>query len=518
MVLSIYIQLLRILLLLPAQTASLEGQPVPLVGDVPALAADGGRGPEDVAGVDLLLDAQEAVVVCAVEGLLEVGLHDVALVEVAAAAGGDLAQALHPVVRDLLVDGLDLGEGSAVVPGAAEDAEHDGLAPRGVDGAVGGVAHLGTVHVVLDQRGAFIDDATEGCHGLDQELLRLPVGAREQARGGVQVRVADRLDGEVARPGVVEVVVLEEDWVDAEADGRPILEQRREHGLELGQRDAGDHPGEHVPDVPGALRAEGEHARVAVAVLVGVLGESAPVGLHGGPVDIVGDVGARPGHDGPRDASEVHLGVRLDGHADDDAEGPAAAAAESPEQVLVLLLGGRDEAAVGQHHVDAEDLVRCHAELGGQRRVAATGDVAARDADALALAAHGGDTVLVSGGVQLADLDAGAQLEGGAAVRLGLVVLDEVDLLEVVRPDGQGTGAGGLAKEVVAGVVDDEAEVEAAGEVDGELDLSYIGDLDGVRGGAAELAGARVALLRQAGLALVKGGHDRRGVTDAAQG
>ena len=55
-------------------------------------------------------------------------------------------------------------------------------------------------------------------------------------------------------------------------------------------------------------------------------------------------------------ANTIFDRVQLEEEAGDDAE-IAAAAAQRPEQVGVLLLAGGDEAAVGQHDVGLEQIV-----------------------------------------------------------------------------------------------------------------------------------------------------------------
>lgn len=72
--------------------------------------------------------------------------------------------------------------------------------------------------------------------------------------------------------------------------------------------------------------------------------------------------------------------------------------------------------------------------------------VAARDADRRALAADDGEPGGVRGGVRLAALDAGAEGNGRAGVVRGAGVVGDADGLEVVRPQGEGAGAGGLAE------------------------------------------------------------------------
>lgn len=90
-------------------------------------------------------------------------------------------------------------------------------------------------------------------------------------------------------------------------------------------------------------------------------------------------------------------------------------------------------------------------------------------------AAHDHEPLGIGGIVHLLHRDARAHLEGRAGVpgAAGVVGAQVADFVQVVRPHGQGAAAGGLGVEVVARVLDDEAQVLVAGKVDGELDLGH---------------------------------------------
>jgi hypothetical protein len=124
---------------------------------------------------------------------------------------------------------------------------------------------------------------------------------------------------------------------------------------------------------------------------------------------------------------------------------------------------------------------------------------------------------LVGSQVQVLDLDASTNLEGRASVAASAtVVLGELDVLEMMCPDAQGTSTGALAKEVMASVVNDKAEVQVASKVDGELDLSNTGSLDRVQREATNGAlGAGSGILGLAGGTLEEWRHDRSGIIDA---
>lgn len=474
-----------------------------LSSDIPSLAPNRSRRPERVPGVVLVLDIQQPVVVGAEEGLLEVRLHDVALVQVGPSLGRDLAERPQRLVPELEVDGADLLLRRAVGPLVADDAEQGGIAPGRVDGAVGGALGLAALHVVLDQAGAGLDDGAERVQRRVERRGVLPVLGGEDARPRAQVGVGDALHGEVRRPRVVEVVVLEPLRLQREAERLELRQERRHLGLELVERQARHEPRQHRPGVAGDAVEAGEDVAIAVAAPLGEAVEPAPVGVHYGPEELVGHGGIVSAGDNKRHAGEGHLGVHLECQAGDDAKGSATAPTNSPEEIRVLLLVGSDEAATREDDVNAEDLVGAHPVLGHQGRMATAGHVTTSDTDSLALTADGGHSVLMSGSVNLADLNARANLERGAGVaRRPAVILDELDLLQVVGPDRERARTGRLAEEVVAGIVDDKPQIEVAGKVDSQLDLRDVGDVDRVGWKAAELAVAGVAVLWHTGLPL----------------
>lgn len=99
-----------------------------------------------------------------------------------------------------------------------------------------------------------------------------------------------------------------------------------------------------------------------------------------------------------------------------------------------------------------------------------------------ALSTNSSVALLVGSQVQVLDLDTSTNLEGRASVAASTtVVLGELDVLEVMCPDAQGTSTGALAKEVMTGVVNDKTQVEVASKVDGELDMGNTGGLDRVK-------------------------------------
>ena len=68
------------------------------------------------------------------------------------------------------------------------------------------------------------------------------------------------------------------------------------------------------------------------------------------------------------------------------------------------------------------------------------------------------------------------------------MVFDELDVVEVVRPERERTGAERLVGKVMARVLHHEPHVGEPGEVERKLDLRHIRDVDRVRRIAAERA------------------------------
>ncbi len=137
------------------------------------------------------------------------------------------------------------------------------------------------------------------------------------------------------------------------------------------------------------------------------------------------------------------------------------------------------------------------------------------ETDGRAFAADHDEALVPRGSDDLEPLDAGADLDGGAIVVL-VVPGEEVDVLQVVRPDGQGAGTGGASEVVMAGVPDDEADVVLGCKLDGSNDISRLGNVHGVADVVAQ--GARLGLGSERIAALIgeEGCHNRGRVVHAA--
>jgi hypothetical protein len=127
----------------------------------------------------------------------------------------------------------------------------------------------------------------------------------------------------------------------------------------------------------------------------------------------------------------------------------------------------------------------------------------------LALATNNTEAKLVGLLVDLESLHTSTHLDSRALVAGSLVVRNVVNLLKVVGPDTQSTSTGGLATEVMAGVLDDQTETSITSKVDSQLDLSHIGDIDSIAAVATDRAGCRGISRGQTSSALEEGPHHR---------
>ncbi|KAJ0159636.1 hypothetical protein CTA2_9366, partial [Colletotrichum tanaceti] len=452
----------------------------PVVCDGPRLAADGVADVEEALGVPLLLEAQQGLVVAPEEGLLEAGLPEVGLVHVGAAGGGQGLDLLHEDVGHEVLVGEHVGPGGREVPDGGQGGVDEGGAPGGRDRVGPLVAEAADVGADADEGGALGGEAArEGAEAGD-------VGARDEAAavlGDADLDVADGQGAEV--PVVVAAVAVGLGVGDGVLNGEAV--------------EAGDEGREQGADLVGRLAKGGQGRDLEEGGGEVVDDHGAPVD-HGGELLVEGVDGLEKGravvvggHDDEGGAADPGVGVGLDGHGGDDAPVAGPAAGQGPEQVGVLRLGGGQEGSVGRDDVPLEDVVGAEAEAGREGAVAAALGVAAGDADGRALAADDGEAGGVGGLHDVEALGAGADPDGLAAVG-GRVPVDDLGVVHVVRPDGEGAGAGGAAEVVVAGVADDEADVVLAGEGDGGPDVLRGPGVDGVDDVVAQQTGAGLRL------------------------
>ncbi|TKW50163.1 hypothetical protein CTA1_1091 [Colletotrichum tanaceti] len=415
----------------------------PIGRDVPRLAAHALEHVKQRLGIPLVLDGQQPGVVVAEEGGLPVGLPEVGLVHVRGAAGRHGLDERHELLRHAPLGGLHVGPRRRVVPVGDELELHDRPAPRRVDRVLG---RAGRLLVPADAAGE--EDAVGG-EVPDDPLVPVVVGLEHGAGDQAAAElVAGHLEvalGQGAHVGGVVVAVRELAVGDGQGDadvGQGVDEGAEDDVADVGGRGVPDGQGTEDEEL-GVVQEDGEGAVVRHGgqqlVELGD-GGGEPVGRGGGGEQLEGG------------AADEGVGgvVGTDGDAGDDAKGAAAAAAEGPVQVRVPGGRGDDGAAVGGDDLEGEGLVGAEAEPGGEGAVASALDEAAGQADGGALARDDGEALGVRGLEDLVAEHAGADVHGRARVVL-VGPGGEVDGLEVVGPDGQGTGAGRAAEEAAKG-------------------------------------------------------------------
>src|SRR5688572_30810583 len=120
---------------LAAKLAGLPGNIVLLASNIPPLATNGRGSPEHVLRVNLALDLCQALIVGAIERLLELRIHEVTLVTITTSTRADVLETLSKVVGELDVGGGTVGLGSLGVPDQTDDGEHEVVAPGRVGSA-----------------------------------------------------------------------------------------------------------------------------------------------------------------------------------------------------------------------------------------------------------------------------------------------------------------------------------------------------------------------------------------------
>lgn len=423
---------------------------------------------EDPGRIILVLDTEKPVVRSAVVLVPPVGVERVALVTVRAAARSQRHQ-LGRLPLHVPDDGEALIESAVPRPGGGIAVLPQGRPPRRLYGrAIGG----GAVHVGPDDRhirqAAGVDDVAEVALEAGGE------GGRGKHRRRHQARVEDveRADAE----GAAEHVLLEEGveaGCDADVGRAAVL---------LGE------PDDAVHGLPRAGEALDRGRQVDDAVAVDVAAPSVArqvqrrvdQRLHEA-VDVVPVAGVDGhrghGHGRPR----LHAVRRVD----DEAEGAAAAAAQGPEEIGVHAAAGDAEAAVGRDDGELHDAVCAEPQRRAHDGVAAVLHPAARHADGGRVRAQHGGVVLVSKGVCLAAVDAGAgrdgvvRVAGRASLGDELVVADQ--RLQPPRPEHQRPLLARVLLEAVPAVLDDQPPAASAG-VPERLDgVVGVPDLDVVR-------------------------------------
>ena len=181
----------------------------------------------------------------------------------------------------------------------------------------------------------------------------------------------------------------------------------------------------------------------------GAFGRNFAIALHDG-AGVLLVPGDRPG--------EHHLHrVQLEQEAGDDAE-VAAAAAQRPQQVGVLLLAGGDEAAIGQHDIGLEQIVDGQAVLARQVAMPAAqrqaGDAGGRNDARRDGQAEGMGSVV----------DVALRAAGANAGRAGLGV--DAHAFHLRQVDDQAIVHAAKARPVVAAAPDGDGQAVVAPEID----------------------------------------------------
>ena len=167
---------------------------------------------------------------------------------------------------------------------------------------------------------------------------------------------------------------------------------------------------------------------------------------------------------GEEEDARVDLGDRVEGELDrgDDAEA-AAAAADGPEELGLVVAVGADEAPVGSHELDGGDAVRGQA-VAAREPAEAAAEGVADDADVRRGAGEAREAVLGRGEGDLLPQHAGLGARG-LGVRVDLepahaARADENRVVEALERAGEVAGAlGRHAHAAAAGVVDDRDDV-----------------------------------------------------------
>ena len=317
------------------------------LGNTPGITTNTLEDIEEVVGIPLRLDLEQRRVVSAEESLLPVGLTEVALVLVAAAARGDGLELRHVLVGNLVLVSDHLGPGGCLVPACADLHGHCGVAQGGEDG-VRDVAGLGDVHADSDGDDAVAGQvAQHGGHagGVVLEHVTGDQTAAVLVSGDREVTVGQRTH--VLVVVVVVGVVLGVGDLVGDTEVREGRGEGGQDGLDVvgglvvrGQRVDGKDARNHLVD-------NGD-ARIGHSGQEGVeLGDGLPEGL--------GVVGR--GRELEASAGDLGVRVSLDGDRHDHTVVTSTAAAQSPVKIGVLAARSSDQLAVGGDNLEGQCVV-----------------------------------------------------------------------------------------------------------------------------------------------------------------
>ena len=423
------------------------------IRDFPSRWGDVADGAEHVVRIPPRLHAREALVVGS-----EGGAH---------------------AIRALVADEVQVGAAGAVRREDLAGAVAEGDDPLVVGRVVPQQERVDDVaRLALGQRSAVRGHARHGAApGGDEDLRRpgrqllrqrcdrLDRGVAEvvEVLGGPPAAVARRVVDRALEVGVA-------DWAERVERGRPVLADRRERVLGRFDR-AGVHAGDR--DRPATAQLRGD------ALLVGgVEVDERERQLVGRVVHDIAEQAqqfapalGRVHHEAAEDLGPDRVQRELD--RGDDAE-VAAAAAQRPEQLGMLVGGRADLVAAGGDELDGEDVVAREAVLALEPAGAAA-EREARHAGAGDAAADGREAVRLRGGVELGPRQAGARPHDAAlridADRAQAADVDDDSIVDEREPgDRVAAAAHGDAEVAQARVVErggDVTGVRAADDVAG---------------------------------------------------
>jgi len=338
---------------------------------------------------------------------------------------------------------------------------------------------------VTDHEGAGGDDFLEGLD--DGGMVGNNVLACEGPAAS-ESRVASDFSLEHVVVQLVEGVEAVALGVIGDTEGVEVVEERLDNGLQLskGLADA-----DNGPDVE--IQTASAQLVIHINVVVDKVGAVAVEDAYGLPEKgLIGGVGRV---DVKSDASARLVVEELEGSLNNNGKGPGAATLQCPEEVGMSSFIDGPEIAIGSNDLELERSIGKEAIEVGQRTVATALDKTAGNTNSSTFTSEHqfGGVESMSLLKNLEGLDTSTEGDGRTLVAArGSVLVVELDVLEAVCVDHQGTPADAAAKKVVAGVTDNETQVVSAGKVDTGLDvIDSLGhdDHDGIVAQSAGVAG-----------------------------
>jgi hypothetical protein len=339
--------------------------------------ADALPAAEQVVGVKLLLDGQEAVVVgTSPEGVDVVGLVDISLATVGTTIGGEGAHGVHSGghVGESLGQslGVDLG-GVGRVPDDSVEEVPDGVTPDRVDGGVARATRLVRLGDLVGGGSNEKDGPCPANGNVDNGRTTLLGGESRTGDKSGRPRQGDTLleekeVGEVL--GGLRGVLVGKDLNDVlegvllSGDGLEEVDKRLQRLLGL------------VDGELGVDHAEGEgsvHGKDTTEALVDPSGRVLDENLGKTPLVVGGDV------HGDESVKNGLVLVEPVDSSNDNTKGATAATTQGEEDVLVLASVGNDVLAVRQDSVDLLDVVDTHTHGRGKNAVATASEPTTRD-------------------------------------------------------------------------------------------------------------------------------------------